>query len=371
MATTFEVLFLGNLPVIDTGEGDQFVSQAAVAAWLGTYGSVSDPLSNTAQAEFAPGSTGFSGGLGTAYDLNNAASNDTFTIDGDEKTHDATMLFDATLTYKDGSTTNITAVVTQDTNGDAYLMPEVSNNADAAALSAGPVAALTLNAPLYANGNPGQGFNLSADRFASNFVPCFTPGTLIATKSGEVRVEDLRVGDRVITRDNGLQDIVWTGRKALSKQQLAGAPDLQPVLIRAGALAEGSPESDTLVSPNHRMLMISHEAEMIFGAREVLVPAKHLTRMDGVERARLDAVTYIHIMFRHHQVILADGAWSESFQPGEMALRAVERASRDEILRLFPELAECRGDAAYPAARPVLKEHETRLLTPRRAPAAA
>ena len=55
MATSFEVLFLGNLPLIDTSEGDQFVSQAAVASWLGTYGSQTSPLSNTAQADFAPG----------------------------------------------------------------------------------------------------------------------------------------------------------------------------------------------------------------------------------------------------------------------------------------------------------------------------
>ena len=362
MPTSFEVLYLGNLAMIDPAEGDQFVSQAAVNAWLGTYGSLADPLSNSAQANFAPGSTGFSGGISSAYDLNNNASNDTFTIDGDEKTHDATMLFDATLTYKDGSTANISAVVMQDTNGDAYLMPEVTNNADAAAMGAGPIASITLNAPIYANGNPGQGFNLTGNRHDTNFVPCFTPGTLIATKMGERRVEDLRPGDRVITRDNGMQELLWVGRKTLSKQELADNADLQPILFRAHSLGPDSPERDTMVSPNHRMLVADDRVRLICAEREVLVAAKHLTHLDGVERVALDEVSYIHVMFRSHQVILADGAWSESFQPGDQALGALGRESRDELLRLFPELGRASGRDSYRAARLSLKAHEARLI---------
>lgn len=44
-------------------------------------------------------------------------------------------------------------------------------------------------------------------------IPSFTPGTLIAPSQGERRVEDLRAGDRVITRDNGIQEIRWAGAK--------------------------------------------------------------------------------------------------------------------------------------------------------------
>lgn len=364
MATSFEVLFLGNLPLIDTREGDQLVSRAAVASWLGTYGSQAVPLSNTAQADFAPGNSGFGGGGASVYDLDNTASNDTFTIDGVEKTHDATMLFDATLTYKDGTTARISAVLTQDTNGDVYLMPEVSNNADAAALSE-PIAAITLNAPIWANGNRGQAYNLTGDRFATNFVPCFTPGTLVATKAGEVKVEDLRPGDRVVTRDNGFQEIAWTGHKLLTQEDLSASPELRPVLFRAGSLGPGTPAADMMVSPNHRMLMIHEQAQLIFAEREVLVAAKHLTSLPGVSRAEVREVRYIHIMFARHQVILADGAWSESFQPGDFALNGMAPETRAELLRLFPQLAGQGAARAYPDARLSLKGYEAQLLAER------
>ena len=362
MATSFEVLSLGNFALIDPGEGNQSVSQGAVNSCLGTYGSLANPLSNSAQANFAPGSTGFSGGRGTVYELDNSVSNDTFTIDGVEKTHDATMLFNATITYKDGTTANVSAVVAQDTNGDAYLMPEVTNNADAAAYAAGPVASITLNSPIYGGGNTGQGYNLIGDRIDTNFVPCFTPGTMIATKRGLRPVEDLRPGDRVITRDNGLQELLWVGQRDVPRHWLTAKPDLHPILIRAGSLGTASPDRDTMVSPNHRMLMIDERAQLIWDEREVLIAAKHLTYLPGVKRAQVDQVTYTHVMFRHHQVILANGAWSESFQPGQQAMDGLAQDSRDEILRLFPELATAKGQSRYMAARLSLKGFEARLL---------
>ena len=67
-----------------------------------------------------------------------------------------------------------------------------------------------------------------------NVIPCFTPGTLIATPRGEVAVEELRVGDKIITRDNGMQEIRWLGRRDLSWSDLAAAPHLKPILVRQG-----------------------------------------------------------------------------------------------------------------------------------------
>ena len=362
MAATFEVIALGNLPLIDTAEGNQFVSQAAVNSWLGTYGSLGDPLSNSGAIQtFAPGAAGFAGGISSAYDIDNNNSNDTFTIDGVEKTHDATMLFNATLTYKDGSTATITAVVAQDTNGDAYLMPEVTDNADAAALAL-PVASITLDSPIYANGNPGQGFNLTGDRFATNFVPCFTPGTMIATPKGLRPVEVIAAGDRVVTRDAGIRKVRWVGHRALAGADLAARPRLRPILIRAGALGPDRPDRDMAVSPNHRMLLTGGIAELLFGEREVLAAAKHLTGLAGIDRVAATGVIYVHMMFDHHQVLLADGAWSESFQPGAYAMDGVGRDQRNEIVTLFPELATPEGQRGYGAARRALRAHEARLL---------
>lgn len=194
-------------------------------------------------------------------------------------------------------------------------------------------------------------------------VPCFTPGTLIATPQGERRVEELRAGDRAITRDNGIQEIRWVGRRDLSATDLAQAVHLNPVRIRAGALGNGLPERDMQVSPNHRMLIANDKTALYFDDREVLVAARHLTALDGVDRVEVQEVSYIHFMFDRHEVVLSDGAWTESYQPGDPTLAGMDAEQRNEIFELFPELKTPEGLTAYRSARRSLRRHEARLLT--------
>ncbi|WP_368183517.1 Hint domain-containing protein [Aestuariibius sp. HNIBRBA575] len=195
-----------------------------------------------------------------------------------------------------------------------------------------------------------------------NIVICFTPGTMIATPGGEKAVETLREGDKVFTRDSGIQEIRWIGSKTLSAADLAVQPDLQPVLIKAGSLGAGLPERDLMLSPNHRLLLSGPEAQMMFDDSEVLAAAKHLTGRAGVSSAATQGVTYIHVMFDHHEVVLSNGAWSESFQPGDYSLKGLGDAQRDEIFKLFPELNLPGGVENYEAARRVLKKHEALLM---------
>ncbi|WP_270731891.1 Hint domain-containing protein [Shimia sp. Alg240-R146] len=193
-------------------------------------------------------------------------------------------------------------------------------------------------------------------------VVCFTPGTKILTPMGEIAVENLSEGDLVVTRDNGLQAIRWAGSRSLNTAEIAARPQLRPVMIRQGALGPNQPERDMMVSPNHRMLLVSEQAELLFEEREVLVAAKHLTHLEGVDVVNVDDVTYIHIMCEQHEVVLADGAWSESFQPGDYSMKGIEKSQREEIYSLFPELRNEEGLAAYPAARLSLKRHEAQLI---------
>ncbi len=196
-----------------------------------------------------------------------------------------------------------------------------------------------------------------------NVIPCFTPGTHIATPKGERKVEELQVGDRVITRDNGIQTIRWVGARDMSGAELERAVHLKPVLIRQGALGNGLPERDMMVSPNHRVLVANDKTALYFEEREVLVAAKHLTGLDGVDIVDVSSTTYIHLMFDQHEVILSDGTWTESFQPGDQTLAGIGNAQRSEILELFPELATAEGIEGYTAARRSLKKHEAKLLT--------
>ncbi|MEP5729657.1 MAG: Hint domain-containing protein [Sulfitobacter sp.] len=193
-------------------------------------------------------------------------------------------------------------------------------------------------------------------------IICFTPGTRIATRRGEKPVQQLKAGDMVLTRDNGEKPLRWVGRRNLNRHELAKMRHHFPILIKAGALGKDVPERDMMVSPNHRMLVTSEIAEMMFGTNEVLVAAKHLVSLDGVETAPVSKVSYIHLLFDQHEVVLADGAWSESFLPGEQSMAGIKTDQRQEILDLFPELIDMRGIRNYDAARRLLKAHEAHLL---------
>jgi len=190
-------------------------------------------------------------------------------------------------------------------------------------------------------------------------MPCFTPGTRIRTDRGLVAVQDLTVGDRVMTRDHGLQPLRWVGSRDLSLADLVVQPALQPVRIAAGSLGGGLPQRDMLVSPQHRMLLEDLRAEMLFGEGEVLVAATHLVGKPGITQVLPAGVTYIHLLFDAHEIIEAEGSWTESFQPADRTLRNMGEEQRAEIEALFPELAVADG---FPAARMTLKRHEARVL---------
>ncbi len=194
-----------------------------------------------------------------------------------------------------------------------------------------------------------------------SFVPCFAAGTAIATSRGHRRVESLRPGDLVLTRDNGYQPVVWTGIKRLNRTWLARCPHLQPVRIAAGSFGPGRPEQDLWVSPQHRILLRSAACDMNFGEREALAAAAFLTPRQGVRQLAVPQATYVHLMFEQHQVVLSNGLWSESFQPGARLFKEGCAVTQREILTLFPDLKET-AYAPFEAARIVLKAHEAALV---------
>ena len=195
-----------------------------------------------------------------------------------------------------------------------------------------------------------------------NIIPCFTPGTMIATPRGEVAAEHLRAGDKIITRDNGIQEIRWVGQKAMGWRDLHVNAHLKPVLITQGSLGNGLPERDMLVSPNHRVLVANDRTALYFDEHEVLVAAKHLVSSAGIAAIDSVGITYIHFMFDRHEVVLSNGAWTESFQPGDYTLKGMGNAQRNEIFDLFPDLKSEAGLQDYQAARRTLKRHEALLL---------
>jgi len=165
----------------------------------------------------------------------------------------------------------------------------------------------------------------------NGLIVCFAAGTRIETPFGLAPIERLEVGDLVMTMDNGPMPIRWIGTR-----KVPGRGRFAPVLIRAGALGN---DRDLRVSPNHRMLVTGMLAELMFGAEEVLVPAKHLINHQTILPAPCAWVTYVHFLLDGHQIVWGNGCASESLYPGQMAQDALGADAQAEVLALFPELA--------------------------------
>lgn len=185
-------------------------------------------------------------------------------------------------------------------------------------------------------------------------IPCFAAGTHIRTTRGEVRVEDLAPGDLIETRDNGPQPLRWIGRR-----RVAATGNFAPVVIERGTLGY----HETLVlSPQHRVVIRHHMAELLFGEDEVLVAAKDLVNECSIWIREGGEVEYFHLLFDSHQMIWSEGLLTESFLPGPQTLPGFDDAVQQELLALFPELDPRTGRGYSAAARPSLRSYEARAL---------
>lgn len=190
-------------------------------------------------------------------------------------------------------------------------------------------------------------------------IACFARGTRIAVPGGWRRVEALRVGDRVATRDAGPCVIRWIGRADLGPAELAARPEFLPVRVRAGALGPGVPARALRLSPQHRLLLTGWRVQLFFGESEVLAPVKHLLGWPGIEvEAECRAVSYVHLMCEGHQILNAEGAPAESLYFGDRMASGLPQAQVEEITALFPELA--KGSPA--PARPFARGYEVAVL---------
>lgn len=205
----------------------------------------------------------------------------------------------------------------------------------------------------------------SAD-FAIDYqsVDCFATGTLIATPGGLRRVETLQAGDLVTTRDEGPQALRWAGHVHVDARRLDLQPNLRPIRIAANSLGPGHPKRDLVLSPQHRVLVRSPIVQRMFGVCEILVAAKHLVTLPGIEvMTPPHGVGYHHLLLDHHQILCSEGAWTESLYLGPQAMKGLPAAARREIMALFPELktAEFRP----PSRRRLLDGREGRRLAMR------
>ena len=147
---------------------------------------------------------------------------------------------------------------------------------------------------------------------AENFTPtgnpiCFLAGSLIATPEGEVTVDTLQIGDSILTASGTVVPVKWIGRQHVAPfaVNMRLSERLAPVRIAAGALGEGLPHSDLMVTADHAMLIegvLCHAGAVVNG-----------TTITRVPHSELGTFTVYHIETDAHEIILANGAPAETF----------------------------------------------------------
>jgi len=146
----------------------------------------------------------------------------------------------------------------------------------------------------------GETLRLSGIAFAA---ACFFRGTLIATPEGQRAVETLVIGDIVLTTEGKAVPVRWMGLQTVSTR--FGDPlRVLPVRITAGALADGVPARDLMLSPDHAVLV-----EGVLVQAGALVNGTTILRVFDVP----EIFTYHHIELAEHDLILAEGAPAETF----------------------------------------------------------
>ena len=211
-------------------------------------------------------------------------------------------------------------------------------------------------------GAPGVGDNDGNLDFAD--FPCFATGTHIATPRGDVRVEDLKAGDTVLTLDGPTCPVRWVGQRVLrfSNNRIKQ----KPVMLRAGCLGPDMPERNLVLSPQHRVLLAGEEVAKICRTGMALGPARGLETLQGVRvMAGRREVTYVSVLLERHSIMLAEGCPVESLYPGPQALRSIGKELAKQVFACVPGLKQQGVQAYGPPAQSLLTMRETRELAQR------
>lgn len=162
-------------------------------------------------------------------------------------------------------------------------------------------------------------------RLAQMACVSFARGTLITMANGAQKpIEDLRVGDRILTRDNGPRDIRWIGQQTV---RATGA--FAPIVIKKGVLNNSN---DLTLSPNHRLFIYQRRDKIRAGRSEVMVKARLLVNGDSVVQSDGGFVDYYQLLFDQHEIIYAEGIAAESLFVDTQVTAVLPEGVRSSLL---------------------------------------
>ncbi|MGR3291145.1 MAG: Hint domain-containing protein, partial [Paracoccaceae bacterium] len=185
-------------------------------------------------------------------------------------------------------------------------------------------------------------------------IICYAPGTMIDTPDGPRAIETLRPGDMVNTLDNDAQEILWVHH---DDQPLEAVErDAKPILIAAGALGKGRPAQDLIVSPQHRMLAGGGGQLRGQFNTEAFAPAKSLTSLPGIRPMMgKPQITWFHFACKAHEVVFANGCFSESLLLGPIVLNGLTGTELLALTDIFGSAPTPDAALNGPPARNCLK----------------
>jgi len=296
---------LGTIDVFSGGNWSLTGSVASLTTFInnGTIAAGSTGLKVSGSIAAAPGAAGTiavsSGGVAAFY--GSVASSQTATFLDSAGTLEIGNLsgFAATLSNLGAGDTIVLLGTTASSAVYANNLLTISNGAN------------VLSTLSLLGGYAGEKFSVTSDHAGNTDIsavpvsvaaPCFAAGTRLRTTQGDIAVEALRVGAKMVTASGTIRPVVWLGHRRVNCRNHPKPQSVLPIRIEAEAFAPGVPHRELFLSPDHAIEFCN-----------TLIPIRYLLNGMTVKQVQLPSVEYWHVELDNHDVLMAEGLPAESY----------------------------------------------------------